>query len=259
MRLVLALLLIPSFLLAQNDGGRTQKARTVATHTRPTATQKPIRAHFGLWETIAHLRHRVGAPHQYYVPAIDKMIRPDEYSYYQIRYKKVYDVFYRDTPVGIVRILVAYVNDDSRSHLDPEVRVGHVFFIFDKDVQLRDALNAIYEAQEVCSEGCTMNGFAASVVAQPSAPTDAQLLLARQMRPQWHGEDMPDASPGLHIFYQDSPYPVDFEHSYVERIDFTLVSNASQERYSIEIRRAQPTMLDVWRPRHHPSETAAAQ
>jgi hypothetical protein len=45
----------------------------------------------------------------------------------------------------------------------------------------------------------------------------------------------------------------------VERIDLSLVSNAGQERYSIEIRRAQPTMLDVWRPRRHPSESAAAR
>jgi hypothetical protein len=225
---------------------------------RATANPKPIRAHFVLWETKQHLRQRTGAPRQYYVPAIDKLIRPGEYSYYEINYKKVYDVFYRDTPVGIVRVLVAYVNDDSRSHLDPEVRVGHVYFIFDKDVQLRDALSAIYEAQEVCAEVCTLNGFAASVVAQPRSPSEEQLHLARLMRPQWHGEPMPDASPGLHIFYQDSPYAVDFEHSFVERIDFSLVSNASQERYSIEIRGKPPTMLDAWRPRRHPSETAAA-
>lgn len=260
MRLVFAFLLVPIFLFAQVNGNGGAKApRTVKTLARSTAIQKPISAHFVLWETIEHLRHRVGIPRQYYVPAIDKMIRPDEYSYYQVRYKKVYDVFYRDTPLGMVRILVAYVKDDSRSHLDPEVRVGHVYFIFDKDVQLRNALNDIYEAQEVCAEGCAMNGFAASVVAQPRSPSEAQLMLARQMRPQWHGEEMPDASPGLQIFYQDSPYPVDFEHSFVERVDFSLVSNANLERYSIEIRGKQPTMLNVWRPRRHPSETAAAQ
>jgi hypothetical protein len=61
------------------------------------------------------------------------------------------------------------------------------------------------------------------------------------------------------VFYHDSPYPVDFEHSFVERIDLTLVSNASQERYSIEIRGKEPTMLNVWRPRRHPSESAAAK
>jgi hypothetical protein len=250
MRFVLTLLLLVSGLFAQQRISRPRP--------RAAAVQKPIRTHFVLWETKQHLRQRTGAPHQYYVPAIDKLIRPDEYSYYQISYKKVYDVFYRDTPLGIVRVLVAYVNDDSRSHLDPEVRVGHVYFIFDKDVQLRDALTAIFEAQEVCAEGCNMNGFAASVVAQPRSPSEEQLQLARRMRPQWHGDPMPDATPGLHIFYQDSPYAVDFEHGYVERIDFSLVSNASQERYSIEIRGKPPTMLDLWRPRRHPSESAAA-
>lgn len=251
MRLALTFLLLISSLFAQE--------KIKPAHARAASIQKPTRVHFALWETVQQLRHRTGLPRQFYVPAIDKLIRPDEYSYYQLRYKKVYDVFYRDTPVGIVRILVAYVNDDSRSHLDPEVRVGHVFFVFDKDVLLRDALNAIYEAQEVCAEGCAMNGFAASVIAQPKSPSEEQLLLARRMRPQWHGEPMPDASPGLHIFYQDSPYEVDFEHSFVERIDLSLVSNASQERYSIEIRGKPPTMLNVWRPRRHPSESAAAR
>jgi hypothetical protein len=251
MRLALTLLLFVSSLFAQE--------KTKLAHARATSIQKPSRVHFVLWEAMQQLRRRTGTPHQYYVPAIDKLIRPDEYSYYQINYKKVYDVFYRDTPVGIVRILVAYVKDDTRSRLDPEVRVGHVYFIFDKDVLLREALNAIYEAQEVCADGCAMNGFAASVVAQPKSPSEAQLLLARRMRPQWRGQEMPDASPGLQVFYQDSPYAVDFEHSFVERIDLSLVSNAGQERYSIEIRRAQPTMLDVWRPRRHPSESAAAR
>ena len=250
MRLVLTLLLLVSGLIAQ------QKPQP---RPHPAAIQKTTRVHFLLWETAGELRRRTGPPRQYYVPAVDKFIRPDEYGYYQLRYKKVYDVFYRDTPVGVVRILVAYMDDDSRSRLNPEVRVGHVFFIFDKDVQLREALSAIYEAQEVCAEGCNMNGFAVSVIAQPRSPSADQLQLARRMRPQWHGDPMPDASPGLHVFYQDSPYDVDFEHSYVERLDLTLVSNASQERYSIEIRRKEPTMLDVWRPRRHPSETAAAR
>jgi hypothetical protein len=250
MRLALTLLLFVSSLFAQE--------KTKLAHARATSIQKPSRVHFVLWEAMQQLRRRTGTPHQYYVPAIDKLIRPDEYSYYQINYKKIYDVFYRDTPVGIVRILVAYVKDDTRSRLDPEVRVGHVYFIFDKDVLLREALNAIYEAQEVCADGCAMNGFAASVVAQPKSPSEAQLLLARRMRPQWRGQEMPDASPGLQV-YQDSPYAVDFEHSFVERIDLSLVSNAGQERYSIEIRRAQPTMLDVWRPRRHPSESATAR
>jgi hypothetical protein len=245
---------------AQSSSGGDTIGRKPARAEQPSrraGTEKATRAHFILWETIGHLRSRTGKPRQFYVPAIDRLIRPQELDYYQNTYKKVYDVFYRDTAVGLVRILVAYVKDDSRSRLDPAVRVGHVFFIFDKDVLLRDALSAIYEAQAVCAEGCNMNGFAASVVAQPRSPSEAQILLARRMRPQWRGIDLPDASPGLQVFYQDSPYPVDFEHSFVERIDFTLVSNASQERYSIEIREKAPTMLNVWRPRRHPDSTAS--
>src|SRR5262245_30633235 len=119
MRLALLLLLFVPTVAAPQSDKRAQK--------RPAAVLKSSRIHFTLWETMQHLRQRTGAPRQYYVPAIDKLIRPDEYSYYQITYKKVYDVFYRDTPVGMVRILVAYVKDDSRSRLDPEVRVGHVY------------------------------------------------------------------------------------------------------------------------------------
>jgi hypothetical protein len=267
----LIVLLLASSLCAQDAGMPVQTSpgadtrvrkpvpeRTEQLHRR-AGPEKLTRAHFFLWETAGHLRSRVGTPRQYYVPAIDRLIQPREYDFYQTEYKKVYDVFYRDTSVGIVRILVAYVKDDSRSHLDPAVRAGHVFFIFDKDVQLRDALNAIDEAKEVCAEGCAMNGFAASVIAQPKSPSDAQILLAKRMRAQWHGVDLPDASPGLQVFYQDSPYPVDFEHSFVERIDLTLVSNASQERYSIEIRDKEPTMLNVWRPRRHPAESATVR
>src|SRR5262249_47266175 len=157
-------LLLVSSLIAQQ---KTQP------RPHPAAVQKPTRVHFALWETVQELRRRTGPPRQYYVPAIEKFIRPEEYSYYQIRYKKIDDVFYRDTPVGVVRILVAYIDDDSRSRLNPEVRVGHVFFVFDKDVQLREALSAIYEAQEVCADGCNMNGFAASVIAQPRSPNEA--------------------------------------------------------------------------------------
>jgi hypothetical protein len=265
---LLFVLLLATSLLAQDQGPRGRHpARSKKTpapsldHDSVTARamRKPVRARFVLWETKQQLRRRTGTPRQYYVPAVDKLIGPERLDYYQTAYKKVYDVFYRDTPLGLVRVLVAYVNDDSRSHLDPELRVGHVYFIFDKDVQLRDALNTIYEAQVLCAEGCTMNGFAASVIAEPRQLTQEQVLLARRMRPQWHGTEMPDAAPGLQVFYQDSPYPVDFEHSFVERIDLTLVSNAGQERYSIEVRGKEPTMLNVWRPRRHPSETAAAQ
>jgi hypothetical protein len=266
MRPWFVLLLITS-LLAQ-DGNisgrqavRTKKTPAIALDDDSVtnrAMHKPTRTHFVLWETRQQLRRRTGAPRQYYVPAVDKFIAPAKLDYYQTAYKTVYDVFYRDTEFGLVRVLVAYVKDDSRSRLNPELRVGHVYFIFDKDVQLREALNAIYEAQVLCAEGCTMNGFAATVIAEPRQLTEAQMLLARRMRPQWHGTEMPDAGPGVQAFYQDSLYPVDFEHSYVERLDLTLVSNASQERYSIEVRGKEPTMLNVWRPRRHPSETAAA-
>jgi len=267
MRLLFVLLFAGS-LLAQNEGPRGgQPARSKRTSAAPLdddrvtawAMHKPTRAHFVLWETRQQLRRRTGAPLQYYVPAVDKMISPARLDYYQTAYKTVYDVFYRDTPLGLVRVLVAYVKDDARSHLNPELRVGHVFFIFDKDVQLREALNTIYEAQVLCAEGCMMNGFAASVIAEPRQLTEGEMLLARRMRPQWHDMEMPDAAPGVQVFYRDSLYPVDFEHSFVERVDLTLVSNASQEHYSIEVRGKEPTMLNVWRPRRHPSETATAK
>jgi hypothetical protein len=266
--LIVVAFLIDTSLISQDRAmsgrqpGRTKKTPAPTLNDDSVtnrAMHKPVRTHFVLWETKQQLRRRTATPRQYYVPAVDKLIGPERLDYYQTAYKKVYDVFYRDTPLGLVRVLVGYVNDDSRSHLDPEVRVGHVYFIFDKDVQLRDALNTIYEAQLLCAEGCTMNGFAVSVIAEPRQLTQQQVLLARHMRPQWHDMEMPDAAPGLQVFYHDSPYPVDFEHSFVERIDFTLVSNASQERYSIEIRGKEPTMLNVWRPRRHPSESAAAK
>ena len=267
MGLLFFLLLLAASLFAQNEGARGRHAplkKTPAVELSDDsitarAMRKPTRVHFTLWETRQHLRRRTGAPLEYYVPAVDKMIGPAKLDYYQTAYKTVYDVFYRDTPLGLVRVLVSYVKDDSRSHLAPELRVGHVFFIFDKDVQLREALNTIYEAQALCAEGCMMNGFAASVIAEPRQLSQEQALLARRMRPQWHGVEMPDAAPGLQVFYQDSLYPIDFEHSFVERLDLTLVSNAGQERYSIEVRGKEPTMLNVWRPRRHPSETMASQ
>jgi hypothetical protein len=86
------------------------------------------------------------------------------------------------------------------------------------------------------------------VIAQPASPNQREMVLARKMAQQWQDE-MPDATPGVQVFYRDSPYPVDFEQSPVERIDLTLVSNASQEKYSIVIRKQEPTMLNVWHPK----------
>ena len=231
-----------------------QTKKHAGTHPRSVTNaeqRKVISSRFELWEKIDGLHQRTGEPGQYYVPMLDKLISPSEFEHYQSAYKRIYDVFYRDTRVGLVRVLVAYAKDDSRSHLDPDVRVSHVFFIFDKNVVLRDALAAIDEVRELCAGGCRMNGFAASVIAQPASPSEAQLLLARQMRQQWNDE-MPDATPGVQVFYRDSPYPVDFEHSLVERIDLTLVSNASQEKYSLTVRRQEPTMLNVWHPHGQP-------
>jgi hypothetical protein len=209
---------------------------------------KLVSARFLLWEKIQDVHKRVGPPGQYYVPVIEKLISKAEVEKYRDAYKKVYDVFYRDTPVGLVRALVAYGKDDSRSHLEPDTRVTHVYFIFDKNVVLRDALAAIDEVRDLCTGGCLLNGFAASVIAQPASPTQRQVVLAHKMAQQWEDE-MPDATPGVQVFYRDSPYPVDFEHSPVERIDLTLVSNASQEKYSIVIRKQEPTMLNVWHPK----------
>jgi hypothetical protein len=72
--------------------------------------------------------------------------------------------------------------------------------------------------------------------------------LAHQMKPHWRGQDMSDATPGVEVFYVDSPYPIDFEHSPVERIDYTLVSNAGREHYALTVVNKQPTVLDVWHP-----------
>lgn len=221
-------------------------------HSTAASTKKEPRKvvsnGFVLWETMDDLRRRVGMPGQYFVPAIERLIPPAEFKKYRDAYKKVYDVFYRDTPVGLVRVLVAYGKDDSRSHLEPDIRVTHVFFIFDKNVMLRDALAAIDEVRNLCAGGCLLNGFAASVIAQPASPSQAQITLAHKMQTQWEDE-MPDATPGVQVFYRDSPYPIDFEHSPVERIDLTLVSNANQEKYSIVVRKQEPTMLNVWHPK----------
>jgi hypothetical protein len=261
MRMLLILALLAPCALTAQTSNYGNSAYSVEAHrklnsavekkaTRPGGRKnemKVVPARFALWEKMEDLRKRVGQPGQYYVPVIEKLISPAEFEQYRDSYKKVYDVFYRDTPVGLVRVLVAYGKDDSRSHLDPDTRVTHVYFIFDKNVELRNALAAIAEVRELCAGGCRLNGFAASVIAQPSSPNEAQILLASKMRRQWN-EEMPDATPGVQVFYRDSPYTVDFEHSPVERIDLTLVSNASQEKYSIVVRKQEPTMLNVWRP-----------
>lgn len=261
-------LLVSTFLGSSFVSGQTKPAGTSyhprSSHSRVTKPEQKepkqiVSAKFSLWETQQDLRKRTGDPKQFYIPQIDRLISPDELEKYQNSYKKIYDVYYRDTPVQLVRVLVAYGKDDSRSHLEPETRVTHVYFIFDKSVALRDALAAIDEVRDLCTGGCLLNGFAGTVIAQPATPTEKQVLLARQMRSQWSEEiEMTDATPGVQVFYRDSPYPVDFERSPVERIDLTLVSNAGQEKYSVMVRQKEPTMLKEWHP-HRQSDTAAPQ
>lgn len=245
--LVLLLLLSAPLLFAQ---GRDRTHNAAARTRKDASSAKPEQSqHFVLWEKQDDLRKRTGAPQQYFVPRIQKIIRTAELKYYLDTYKKVDDVFYRQTPHGEVRILVAYAVDGSRSHLNPDIRVFKVHFIFDKDLALRDALADIDELRDLCSGGCILNGFSSSVVAQPEEPSEAQIVLAREMKSQWRGQDMSDATPGAEVFYQDSPYPIDFEHSPVERIDLTLVSNAGKENYMMSVMNIRATVLDVWRPR----------
>jgi hypothetical protein len=246
------LLLCSSLLFAQSSRRNVHK---------PQKTSAPGQtpALFALWEKQADLRHRIGVPPEYFVPRIQKLIRPAQYDYYFDNYKNVDDVFYRPTSLGEVRILVAYAVDGSRSHLNPDIRVSKVHFVFDKDISLRDALAAITELRQLCAQGCILNGFTSSVVVQPAAPTQTQLDLAKEMKPLWRGQDMSDATPGAEVFYQDSPYPIDFEHSPVERIDLTLVSNAGRERYALSVMNTRATILDEWRPHRHQPQVAAKQ
>ena len=223
--------------------------RKVRTRSSPSVEKTDQPLHFVLWENQSNLRKRAGEPQQYFVPAIQKLIKPSELRYYSDNYGKVDDVFYRETAAGEVRILVAYAHDESQGHLNPEVRVEKIHFFFDKDITLRKALASIAELRELCAGGCILNGFSSSVVAQPASPSDAQITLAHQMKPHWRGQDMSDATPGAEVFYVDSPYPVDFEHSPVERIDYTLISNAGREHYTLAMMNKEPTVLDVWHPR----------
>lgn len=254
-RCVCLVLLSASLLFAQAPS--RPKLAAPSTHNAESDRKTGQSPHFVLWETQDDLRKSAGTPQQYFVPQIQKIIRPAELKYYLDTYKKVDDVFYRQTSGGQVRVLVAYALDGSRSHLNPDVRVLKVHFVFDKDLSLRDALAAIDELRELCAGGCIMNGFSSTVVAQPASPSPAQLALARQMRPQWRGQDMSDATPGAEIFYQESPYPIDFEHSPVERIDLTLVSNAGKENYALSVMNTRATVLDVWRPHGHVPQVAA--
>ena len=215
--------------------------------------------HFMLWEKQADLRHRLGAPEEYFVPRVQKVIPPRDLRYYADTYKKVDDVFYRQTAAGEVRILVSYAVDSSVSHLHPEVRVEKIHFVFDKDVVLRKALQSIDELRELCDGGCILNGFSSTVVAQPAMPSQAMVNLAQQMKPHWRGQDMSDATPGAEVYFVDSPYPVDFEHSPVDRIDLTLVSNAGHEKYALSVMNTGTTVLDVWRPQHGPAAELAGK
>jgi hypothetical protein len=95
------------------------------------------------------------------------------------------------------------------------------------------------------------------VVAQPAMPNDAMVDLAQQMKPHWRGQDMSDATPGAEVYFVDSPYPVDFEHSPVDRIDLTLVSNAGHEKYALSVMNTRTTVLDIWRPQHESAAEVA--
>ncbi|HEX7285749.1 MAG TPA: hypothetical protein VF532_06170 [Candidatus Angelobacter sp.] len=256
LRSAILILLLSSLLFSQAPTPSARKARKSSAAQQAQPAPPPL---FTLWEKQDDLRHRLGKPPEYFVPRLQKLIRPADYQYYFDNYKNVDDVFYRRTALGEIRVLVAYAVDGSRSHLNPDVRVSKVHFLFDKDVSLRNALSAIAELRQLCAEDCILNGFSASVVVQPAAPTAAQLDLAKEMKPQWRGQDMSDATPGAEVFYQDSPYPIDFEHSPVERIDLTLVSNAARERYTMSVMNKHATILDVWHPRSHEPQVAAKQ
>jgi hypothetical protein len=247
-RIVLILILVLAWLIPSSAQRplHTKKGKTQAS-PQVTKPEQPLQ--FVLWEKKSDLHRRAGEPQQYFVPAIQKLIKPPELRYYTDNYQKVDDVFYRATAAGEVRILVGYALDESQGHLNPETRVEKVHFFFDKDVKLRQALAAIQELRQLCSGGCILNGMSSSVVAQPVNPSETQVKLAHDMKPHWRGQDMSDATPGAEVFYVDSPYPVDFEHSPVERIDYTLISNAGRERYTMAIVNKQPTVLDVWHPR----------
>ncbi len=251
----LLMLLLSALVLAQTPNHRA-KPRS---HDTGAAAAPPPPPQFTLWEKQDDLRRRLGKPAEYFVPRIQKLIRPADYEYYSDNYKNVDDVFYRRTPLGEIRVLVAYAVDGSRSHLNPDVRVSKIHFVFDKDVSLRKALADIAELRELCAEGCIMNGFTASVIVQPAAPSQPQADLAREMKPLWRGQDMSDATPGAEVFFQDSPYPIDFEHSPVERIDLTLVSNAARERYTMSVMNKRATILDEWRPHGHGPQVATQQ
>lgn len=239
MRHLLALILLSSsFVLAQHP-----------VRHRPARSKNAAVPHFMLWEKQADLRRRLGFPEQYFVPRIEKIITPRDLRYYADTYKKVDDVFYRQTSAGEVRILVSYAVDSSVSHLHPDFRVEKVHFVFDKDVPLRKALDAVDELRAFCEGGCILNGFSSIVVAQPALPSESMVDLAQQMKPHWRGQDMSDATPGAEIYYVDSPYPVDFEHSPVDRIDLTLVSNAGHEKYALSVMNTGTTVLDLWHPR----------
>lgn len=247
-RIVLAIVLLLSFSIPGAARQPKHKERTRISLPKTAASPaQPLQ--FVLWEKQADLRNRMGEPREYFVPAIQKIIHPAELRYYSDNYQKVDDVFYRETPIGEVRIMVAYARDESQGHLHPEIRVEKVHFFFDKDVNLRTALASIVELRELCQGGCILNGFSSSVVAQPAKPSNAQIKLTREMKPHWRGQDMSDATPGAEVYYVDSPYPVDFEHSPVDRIDYTLISNAGRERYTLAVVNKQPTVLDMWHPR----------
>src|SRR6185503_10044319 len=126
-RFVLTFVLLLTW-LTPASAQRLQHTKKGRTQHSPQATKPGEPLQFVLWEPQSDLRKRAGEPRQYFVPAIQKLIKPSELRYYSDNYQKVDDVFYRHTATGEVRILVAYAQDESQGHLHPEVRVEKVHF-----------------------------------------------------------------------------------------------------------------------------------
>src|SRR5579864_6785146 len=94
--------------------------------------------------------------------------------------------FFRDTKIGKVKVVVGYSLDESRSHLSPTARVSTLSFKFDKDVFIREAMDAISEIREVCRNGCSLSASEANhklstLRAVPFKQTPEQAQLAEHL------------------------------------------------------------------------------